>query len=136
MGETPYSLAAILVVTVLCTPNLSRAQQSSAHEDKVFWINLPSSPLTIGLDRNRRHLEVRNHSSGVVMGYQLGCATEESGKIKVHRNFDPVEIKNGLDPGWFTVSDFKYRDLCSEKKANLAVVSVSFSDGSQWMIKQ
>src|ERR1700752_3745125 len=75
MSKTQYSLAAILVATVLCGPNLSQGQQSTAQEDDVFWINLPSSPLTIGLDRNRRHLEVRNHSSGVVMGYQLGCAS-------------------------------------------------------------
>jgi hypothetical protein len=136
MSKTSYALAAILVAALLCGPNLSRAQQSGAQEDEVFWINLPSSPLRLGLDRNRRFLEVRNHSSGVVTGYQLGCATEEAGKIKVHRNFESGEIKNGLQPGWFTVSDFKYRDLCSEKKAKLVVVLVSFADGSQWMIKQ
>jgi hypothetical protein len=136
MSKTSYALAAILVAALLCGPNLSRAQQSGAQEDEVFWINLPSSPLRLGLDRNRRFLEVRNHSSGAVTGYQLGCVTEESGKIKVQSRFEPLEMKKELAAGWFTVDDFKYRDLCSEKKAKLVVVLVSFADGSQWMIKQ
>jgi hypothetical protein len=143
MSERPHGLTAILIVMVLSVSNLSSAQQSSAQEKEAFWVNLPSSPLRIALGPNQRDLELRNHSSGVVTGYQLGCVTEESGKIRVQSRFESVEMKNELGPPdprtgklWFTVSDLKYRDLCNEKKAKLAVVSVSFADGSQWMIKQ
>jgi hypothetical protein len=121
---------------LLCGSSLSRGQQSEVGTKEVFWLNLPSSPLRIAVDSNGRHLELRNQSSGAVTGYQLGCVTEESGKIKVQRRFELLEMKNELAAGWFTVDDFKYRDLCKEKKAKLAVLRVGFSDGAEWNIIQ
>jgi hypothetical protein len=47
---------------------------------------------------NDRNLEVTNHSSGTVIGYQLGCVVEKANKIKVENRFPAGKLKSELDP--------------------------------------
>ena len=139
MYRRRLAIAAAAVVAVLSLYNLFAAQKDRAQVPDVFWVNLPSSPLRIAVSGNGRHLEARNHSFGTVAGYQLGCVIEESGRITVEARFETAKTDLGpVDPDgkvWFTEIDLKYRDICREKNAKLAVVRVTFADGSEWTIR-
>ena len=135
------ALAAVLIAIILATSIPGKPQRKDAEEDTASLLNLPSSPLKIGVSANGRHLEITNYSAGTVVGYQMGCVTEESGKIKVESRFSSVKMKNELGPAepgkvsFTAVDEFRSRDLCKEKSMKLAIISVSFADGSEWMIR-
>jgi hypothetical protein len=139
MGRIRYGLNAAMLVMILSVSTLSWAQKSDPQGGEVFWLNLPSSPLRIAATPNGRHLEARNHSTGTVAGYELGCVTQESGKTTIKSRFKSEEVNLGpVDQAtgkvWFVEIDFKDRDLCEHNDAKLAVVSVRFADGSHWTI--
>jgi hypothetical protein len=137
MAETPYRLVAIIIVTFLSLSGRGQAQEVDTRAQGL--VNQPSSPLRIGVSSNGRHVEADNVSSGTVIEYQTGCVAEEVGKITIRSQFKPVKVE--LAPAgsgkalWFTEIDFKDLDLCREKNAKLAVIRVSFADGSEWRIK-
>jgi hypothetical protein len=131
-----------MVLFILAVSNPCHSQQNVEAPNRGL-LNLPSSPLRLRVANNDRDLEIINHSFGTVTGYQLGCVVAEASKIKVENRFPAVKLKNELDPAdpldkkeWFTVTDFSFRDLCREKVDKLAVICVSFADGSEWMIRQ
>lgn len=139
MAKRPCRLAAISVMTFLSFSGPAWAQTIDAVDAQAkALLNLPSSPLTIGVTPNGRYLIAENYSRGTVNEYQAGCVTEELGKLTVQSLFKPLKVE--LPPPsdgkrWFAGMDFRDLNSCSDKSAKLAVIRVSFADGSEWKIR-
>jgi hypothetical protein len=141
MKRLYHMFTAVLVLFNLAVSNPCQSQQTDVEARNRGLSNLPSSPIRLSVSNSARYLEVSNHSSGTVIGYQLGCVVDESGKIKVKSRFATVTLKDVLKPAdpfdkreWFVATDLSFRDLCQEKGDKLAVLSVSFADGGEWRL--
>jgi tetratricopeptide (TPR) repeat protein len=109
---------------------------------KKWVLEQPTSPVRITLSANGEDYNVDNHSVHRVSGYQLGCAVEEAGKIRIKRRARPKQVdllplnknqsrKYGKSYTVYADSDFY---PCVERKTKIAVLEVRFSDGSKWRI--
>jgi hypothetical protein len=139
MAKRPCRLAAISVMTFLsfCGPAWAQTIDAVDAHAKAL-LNLPSSPLVISATPNGRYLIAENYSRGTVNEYQAGCVTEELGKVTIKTVFKAVKGDVPLpsnDKRWFSGMDLRDMDSCTEKNAKLAVIRVSFVDGSEWRIK-
>jgi len=118
---------------------MSHGGQTSKATPEEWWINLPSSPLRIKRSANGRHVDLINSSSASINQYQLGCATIEVGKVRVQRkmkaqitNLLPADSVKGEVYFESLDSREKYKERCYKDNSKLAVIKVSFVDGSVW----
>jgi hypothetical protein len=137
MSVTVRVMLSLLVWVVPIGATAKRSLQGEGGAQAL--LNLPSSPLKLQITTNGRHLEADNVSGGTVIEYQTGCVAEEPGKITIQSQFKPVKLELlPAGPGkalWFTEIDFKDLYFCRDKNSKIAVVRVSFADGSEWKIR-
>lgn len=131
----------ICLVVVIGLSAINHAGQTDRAIADEWWINLASSPLRITRTASGRVVTVSNFSSGSINQYQLGCVTKEAGKLRVKRkmkaqitNLQPVDAVKG--EVYFESLDLreKYQELCGKENAKLAVIKVTFIDGSVWKV--
>src|SRR5258705_4465310 len=92
-------LAAIIALALaIVAPGLNWAAAQSGQPEPQEWsLNVPSSPLQIGLSPSKRDMELFNRSSGHVNQYRLGCVRQVGESIGALRKF-PV-VKTNLPSG-------------------------------------
>jgi hypothetical protein len=131
-------LAVIITIPIaIVSLGMNWTGKSPQAESQEWWLNVPSSPLEIRFSPSKRDMELFNRSSGHVTEYRLGCVREVGQSLKVLRKLPLVETN--LETGKVLINSVTvYTDsveVCTRDKAKLAVVEVSFRDGSIWRVK-
>jgi len=136
-GHRKILTVMIAIPIAIVSFGMNRTGKSHQVEFQQSWLNIPSSPLEIRFSPSKRDMELFNRSSGHVTGYRIGCVREVGQRLKVLRKL-PV-VQTNLETGTVLISSVTvYTDSvgrCTRDKAKLAVVEVSFRDGSLWRVK-
>jgi hypothetical protein len=124
-----------IILLVTMTSLFSPSVQSQQKKFEDLWISIPSSPLEIRFNSSRRYSLLNNRSSGRVVAYRVGCVIgDQAEKLKVVREAEPVATD--LQPGKVLINSIRVHagemERCHEMKTQLAVIQVSFKDGSTW----
>lgn len=115
--------------------------QAEAGSQEQFWLNLPTSHLKIERSPNGRSLPLSNYSPKEAIKYWLGCVVKTNEKIKISNtrkrqavSLPPIEA--AMNQVSFIPLDLETNDVkrCTDKGAKLAVVEVTFADGSTWKV--
>jgi hypothetical protein len=102
-------------------------------EDKKLLMNLPSSPLTLNLSESKRDLLLGNGSNKRVVKYRLGEVAQKKDKLVVVHRSEPITIDLSANETLINPSEVEQELKFSlRKKTKLAVVEVTFSDGTVW----
>lgn len=128
----------LIVLAIFCTPPITVAQHATnSPTPQDFWVNLESSPLVFEINESRRVLYLSNYGLKRVSSYRLGCVSSTPAKVRILRKM-PVTIAD-LEPNqWLLNSVYVYakdKARCDKVQGKLAVVEVTFSDGTHWKQK-
>lgn len=130
-----------IAVTIIFLVNLLFLQSGNGaycfdKQMEEWWINIPSSPLKLGLTENQRFVVLSNLSSSRIIQYRLGCIEEREGgfrvigRLKATRT-DLVTNQTIINP----VGLDEDKKGCDKKRGKIAVIEVEFADGSIWKAK-
>lgn len=133
----------VTLLFILCSsPSELVVQQTEARSRAEWWINIPSSPLEFRLFPNKRFLGLANRSTGRVVEFTLGCVTQDGDKVRmVHQaTATKTDLASNSASGkqlyFKDVSAYAQdRECCNKATAKLAVVRVTFADGSTWKVE-
>jgi hypothetical protein len=99
-----------------------------------WWANVTDSPLRLTVSTGERFLYLSNSTSKKIRAYKLGCVLDKEGRWTVLSEFDERAVD--LEPHQSLLNGVgvydSERSTCGEKGAKLAVVTVTFSDGTKW----
>jgi hypothetical protein len=131
-----FSFAGTLPAAGRYKPNDS----SQFFTEKEFWKNYEGSPVQINILGGGRTVFVNNVSDRTVASYVTACVANEE---KPYKFSDIVEENGNLSPqtGSFSSNSDGTNSLrnrfgiCYRKNAHLAVIKVSFEDGSAGSLK-
>ena len=134
-------LALILLSTVLSAAPPVSTLQPVAVTPGGWWIDIPSAPLEFYPFPNNRFLGLTNRSKGRVVEFTLGCVTQDEDKVRVVCIATVTETDlaaagtSGQQMYFKDVSAYaEDRTCCDKANAKLAVVEVTFADGSTWRV--
>ena len=140
MTRKIYLLIA-LVLILLSASQEGRAQQQQTDQQPLdsLWINLPSTPLRFFGNQAGNGYSLNNYSIGHVVGYRLGCVSQQGDRYKIHskRPREAVSLKpmSGSEVhGRSVVMMVGWLPFAPCKKGTLTVIEVQFKDGSVWKI--
>jgi hypothetical protein len=123
----PLLTAHFLVLAFWATAQTKPARQTR-------FVNFENSPVT--LEELGNSHQVRNVSSKTVVKFTLACLIAPNGKpSEVVLKFPAKEtnILPGDTAGEIRVDSASSSEICTARKAKLAVIDVTFSDASQWL---
>lgn len=134
--------SAFLLMAILSMSSICLGYQPETKAKDEFWLNLPSSPLRITMTPNERFLTLDNYSSKQISGYQLGCVIENHGGIKILSRMKPNKtVLEPADPAnqqvhFISLGTYTENlEVCRKRKAKLAVIEVTYSNGDKWEAK-
>jgi hypothetical protein len=115
-------------------------QGSSKPVEKPWWFNPSGAPLKLQLPKNKSTLFLVNSSEKEVDKYRLGCVLVKEGAVSqvlTKWAFEKAERLLPAETGRFYFeglqNKFNSEKICA--KGKLAVIAVSFKDGSKYSIK-
>ncbi len=129
----------VLVLILLSASQEVAAQQPDQQPLDSLWINLPSTPLRFFGNQAGNGYTLNNYSIGHVIGYRLGCVSQQGDRYKIHskRTREAVSLKpmSGSEVhGRSVVMMVGWLPFAPCKKGTLTVIEVQFKDGSVWKI--
>ncbi len=132
-------LLVVLVLILLSASQDGLAQQLDREPLESLWINLPSTPLRFFGNQAGNGYSLNNYSIGHVIGYRLGCVSQQGDRYKIlsKRPREEVSLKpmSGSEVhGRSVVMMVGWLPFVPCKKGTLTVVEVQFKDGSVWKI--
>lgn len=116
------------------------ASYPAASRSDLFF-DRPNLPARIGYTPLGAYPTLENHSDKGVIRYRLGCVLEENGQLKIPAkrkeevtDLPPANISKTSIP--FTALSLReIKKECSAKKAKIAVVDITFADGTTWKLE-
>jgi len=127
-------IVALLIIVAAVSTSSSKGQSKPPTLEEL-WIDVPSSPLQREFTESKRDSVLYNRSTGVVIGYRLGCVTSgENTKLKVVQegrcfNADLEPAKGLLNSVHVHQAEL---EQCLNTNTRLAVIEVLFKDGFAW----
>jgi hypothetical protein len=131
IAKQKFRVASLLLTVFFLISGLRATAQINQSQESRF-LNFENSPVALeGLGNSH---QVRNTSSKTVVKFTLACVASEGKRRTIISRF-PVSETN-LAPG-YTVGEIRVdspssSEICAARKVRLAVIDVTFSDGSQW----
>jgi hypothetical protein len=114
--------------------------------DDANWMNIPSSPLKIGIKKSKYPLMngyfLENTSQGSIISFQLGCVTEENGLMTIHQELEVLKGKvksvSARDNTFYLPRSphGSYLSSRCDYRYKVTVINVGFADGGVWAIKK
>ena len=116
----------------------SFAQQRLVPDE--WWFNVPGAPVNMELSPKKDFLLLTNYSQKQVSEYQLGCILIKDGQFsKIYKSWqfeEALRLLPSTPENLFVESvDDKFNNGKICEKGKLAVIAVSFKDGSEYSIK-
>lgn len=107
-----------------------------------LFLDSPNFPARIGYMPLGAYYTLENHSDKRIVRYRLGCAIEENGWVKISSkkkeevtDLPPADLsKNNFPFTYLDVSQIEER--CVSKAAKIAVVGITFADGTIWKLEE
>ena len=118
-------------------PEPTAKQISSTCREDIFP-DRTNSPARIGYMPLGAYCTLENHSDKRIVRYRLGCAIEENGRVKILNkkkekaiDLPPADPSKSAFPFTY-LSIRQIKKCCTSKGAKIAIVEVTFADGSSW----
>jgi hypothetical protein len=102
-------------------------------EDEAFLMNLAGAPLTLNISENKRDIFLSNITSIQIISYKLGSISKKKGVLTITRVTASLPVNLKVNEAAINPKDVDEElGYTRKKKAKLAVVEVTFADGSIW----
>jgi hypothetical protein len=138
-----YLFVVLLLLILMSASQRVEAQQSPPQLGQgaldALWINLPSTPLRFFANEAGNGYSLNNYSIGYIIGYRLGCVSEQGDVFKVLSKRPKQELAlkpmSGSEVHGRAVIVKGWIPFMPCKKGKLTVIEVQFKDGSVWKVK-
>ena len=117
------------VATLMGLPFLLFGQSSKS---KSPIINFDGAPARVKI--TGKTFAVKNISSQTIAVFQMACVIEKDKGFLVILKFDPKlgKLQPNQSASEIVIDGLNSLELCKNRKARLAVLSVTFEDGKKW----
>ena len=139
MTRNIFSLVVLVLILSSAAQKPLAQQQPDQSPLESLWINLPSTPLRFFGNRIGNGYSLNNYSIGHIIGYRLGCVSQQGDRFKIlsKRTREAISLKpmSGSEVhGRSVVMMMGWLPFAPCKKGTLTVIEVQFKDGSVWKI--
>ena len=136
-------MSILFLLVCLCLPFHGQEQQSGNDVSAEWLINLPSSPVVLGIQLEGRTVTLASRAYEHTSLLKFGCIAHQGSRYIVVEELqdDDMDVAAPED-GTFTriyipAEEFADdRERCEQRQAKVGVFEVEFVDGAIWTLKR